>query len=144
MNIEHYIFRSYIALARCERIGVEDYTVEMVEADCTGTPALAERTWIESETLVERIANARGLSPAEQFDLGIVPMPGALANRLMCERLIKIYGLEKVAKANGFNAYGMMELPRYKDFIFPVKQGKWITRLAFYSIREMEGWRKAA
>ena len=101
VRIEHYIYRSYIALARCERFEpitdaiTEDYVVNGVRY-----PSVV--TWEEDKPVTDKIADLRGVSAKEQFELGIVPVPTGLQNRFMCQRLVEIYG-DRVRRTQGFD-----------------------------------------
>ena len=141
VRLTHIVFRTYIMWAREERLTSVAYTDESAEADAeTGQLALAERTWTEDELLVKTIEEVRGLSPQKQFDLGIIPVQRKWPNRFMCVELVRLFGLERISALPGFDGNGLLIVRKPADFIFPVRSDGWITRFAFYTLKEMKEW----
>lgn len=150
MRIElknHSVFRCYIALARSESYQPKRWTrADAIRdvADLNEERALSRVEWFADERIERLIQEHRGMTPDQQFDLGIVAVPRRLANELICEKLVNVFGMETVSQTPGFDEKGRLCIDKRKDFIFPVRKGKLIERFAFYTLREMQEWNKKA
>lgn len=137
----HGILRAYIALARSERIEGR-FTDEDFELALKGEFRHAELKWDDDVKLVKAVEELRHIPADVQFVLGIARTPSRLENVFICHELVKKFGLETVAAIPQFDPSGLLMIEPRKDFIVPVRKGKWITRLTFYSIREMKEWKQ--
>lgn len=137
----HFVLRVYLAMARAEHIEPGRMTLEMAARTIeTGERIYTEVHWETIRRVAEAVTRYRGLSADEQFEKGITALPGALANRMICEAMVRRFGIEAMTETPGFDGHGILRCESRHDILFPVRVDGWIDRFAFYSIGEMKGW----
>lgn len=130
MSKLHDILTDYLRMANGLFPVSFRYTDEVLRDDVLGEPGVIYPAWDDFERDLQRILEARGMTRRQFMSKGAVPVPSFIANLVYSSELRKIYG--DLTGIEGFDAKGNYVLPkRAHGLLYPVKDGKEITRLEF-------------
>lgn len=135
LDRQHWILRSYIALARYERYEpAGSYTDEALRADvCGEAAAVCNLCWDEPTEIAKIVYKVWGFTASQQFEKGIIAQPGKIANLLICSDLRRVFG--DLSGIEGFDEKGNFKRDRFNDILVPIFEGRRIVGFKGYASR---------
>lgn len=127
------VFRSYVALARGERLTPSDIATWDVYDERAGelleSIARAQIDHDEERELIALLSDKRDVTPERFTELMIFRRPTELQNLIYSARLRRSY--PQIVSMMPEFVQGVLQLPNGHGVMLPIKIGRLITRLAF-------------
>ncbi|HXG85515.1 MAG TPA: hypothetical protein VNI84_15945 [Pyrinomonadaceae bacterium] len=136
----HYVLRSYIALARAERLMPSEIgeTLDFVapySGRLVGSYDIVQLELSGNDAFEKRICADLNLTGEQFFEQMIFPKPTPLANLLYSARLRRVFGMDVLRFMSEFDKDGSFKLEPGKGFIIPQIEENRISTLKFYDYR---------
>ena len=134
----HLALRGYVRLARNEQfakseLGNELEFIAPYSGRTIGTYPLLQINYTESPEVVGAIQKVWNKSYDDIFRACVFANPGQMANKVICSELRSFFDLDIPQFTNG-----IFDLPKYCDFIVPMRRGKLFEKARFYKIKDAE------
>jgi hypothetical protein len=128
----HLVLKCYIILARGEQYEPRDSEAMLARQIETDEPEHAQHVWYAGRWL-DQVCEARGITPDEVYEMGIINKPSFIANLIYSDKLKRTFG---DLNLSGFenNVY---QLPKGQGVLFPIRLNGKITDLKFYPMSKI-------